>query len=50
MDNKYIKYKRKGSEEVSIKQYLEAIRTYLGDITDDLKTSGECKTELTMKI
>ena len=49
-NNKCIEYKSKGRENTSIKQYLENIRPYLGDITDDRKASGECKIHLKTKL
>ena len=42
-DNKHIKCKTNVNEILSIDQYLEKIRPYLGDITDDLRTSSRCK-------
>ena len=48
-NNKCIEYKSKGDVNTSIYYYLEKIRPCLGDMTDDLRASGERKIYLTMK-
>ena len=35
---------------MSVKEYLNKIRFYLSDMINDVKTEGEWKIELTMKI
>ena len=48
----YIEYKSNGDKDktLSIKDYLDEIKPYLGDIINDHKTQGEWKTNLTMVI
>ena len=43
-----IKYERK--KKLSIKEYFNIIRPYLGIITNDHKTKGECKIQLSITI
>ena len=40
-DDKYIEYESEGSEALSIEQYLEEIRPYLGNLINDLRTLRE---------
>lgn len=35
-NDKYSEYKNKGVENLSIQQYLEKIRAYLGDMIDEI--------------
>ena len=48
----YIEYKSNGDKDntLSIKDYLDEIMPYLGDIINDHKTQGEWKIHLTMAI
>ena len=48
----YIEYKSNGNkdETLSIKVYLDEIKSYLSDIINDHKTQGEWKIKLTMAI
>ena len=48
----YIEYKSNGDKDktLSIKDYLDEIKPYLSDITNDHKTQGEWKIHLTMTI
>ena len=48
----YIEYKSSGdkNETLSIKEYLDEIRSYLSDIINNNKTQGEWKISLTMAI
>ena len=39
-NDKYIECKSKGNERVSIEQYFKKIKTYLGNITGNIKASG----------
>ena len=41
--DKYIEYEINGNKIALIEQYLEKIRSYLGDMIDELKKSGEWK-------
>ena len=49
INGKYIEYKSKCYENISIEQYLENVRPYLGNVTHDLRESGGWKICLTMK-
>ena len=42
-NDKYIKYKRKGSKKLSIEQYFENIKPYFSNMIDELKKSSESK-------
>ena len=48
----YIEYKSNGDKDktLSIKDYLDEIKTYLSDIINDHKIQGEWKIHLTMAI
>ena len=48
----YIEYERKGDKNKNLppKEYLHMIRPYLGDMTNDYKTSGEWEIQLTIRI
>ena len=48
-NDKCIEYKSKDDVNTSIYYYLEKIRPCLGDMTENLRASGECKIYLTMK-
>ena len=52
MNSNYIEYESNGDKDksLSVKEYLNIIRPYLSDITNDLKTQGEWKIELTIAI
>ena len=50
LNDKFSEYKSKGNENTSIEQYLEKIRPYLGNTSDDLRPGGEWKIHLTIKI
>ena len=50
LNDKFSEYKSKGNENTSIEQYLEKIRPYLGNTSDDLRPDGEWKIHLTIKI
>ena len=49
-NSNYIEYESKGNKDktLSIKEYLDMIRPYLGDIINNYKTQGEWKIVLTM--
>ena len=49
-DDKYTEYKSNAHRKLSIEQYLDNIRSYLGDMIDDIRTFGECLIHLTMKM
>ena len=51
-NNNYIQYESKGDEikNLSIKKYLDIIRSYLSDITNDHKTQGKWGIYLSNKI
>ena len=51
-NSNYIEYESKGNKDktLSIKEYLDMIRPYLGDMINNHKTQGEQKIELTMSI
>lgn len=49
-DDKYIKYESGSKEKLTINEYLENIGLYVHDLIDNLKTSGEWKIHLTMKM
>ena len=42
-NDKYIDFKSKGDEKLSIEQYLERIKLYLINMKDELKKLGEWK-------
>ena len=44
-----IKFKREGTEDLSMGQYLEYVRPYLRDMTNNFKKSDKRKLQLTMK-
>ena len=49
--NKYIEYKSKGDRKtLSVEEYLNKIKPYLKNITNDLKESGTWKIHLTITI
>ena len=50
LNDKYIEHKSKGDENISIKQHLEKITSYLCNMTYDLRASSEWKICLTIKI
>ena len=45
-NDKYIEYKSKGDEKLSMKQYLEKIRPYLDDTKEKRKKSNGWKIQL----
>lgn len=50
-NDKYVKYKNEvAGKELLIEDYLEEIRPYLRDVTNDPKKSGEWKIQLTMEM
>ena len=48
LSSNYIKYESNGA--LSVKEYLDMIRSYLSGIINDYKTQGEWKIYLTMAI
>ena len=44
-----IKFKREGTEDLSVGQYLEYVRPYLHDMINSFKKSDKRKLQLTMK-
>ena len=46
LNDKYIEYKSKGDEKLSMKQYLEKIRPYLDDTKEKRKKSNGWKIQL----
>ena len=50
-NNNYIEYESKEDKDktLSITEYLSMIRPYLSDITDDHKTQGEWKIQLSIR-
>ena len=50
--NNYIEYESKGDKDkiLSVKEYINMIRPYLSDMTNDHKSEGEWKIQLTMPI
>ena len=44
-----IKFKREGTEDLSMGQYLEYVRSYLRDMINNFKKSDKRKLQLTMK-
>ena len=51
-DGNYIKYESRGDNDdnLSLEEYLNIIRPYLGDMIDNHKAHGEWKIQLVMKI
>ena len=50
-NNNYIEYESNGDKDkiLSIKEYLDIMKQYLGDMVTDYKTQGEWKVQLTIK-
>ena len=49
-DDRCIEYKLSWSENISIQQYFQKIRSYLGHMIDKLKKAGELKIQFTMNV
>ena len=49
-EGNYLKYMSNGSNSLSIDEYLELIRPYLGDLINVYKTKGEWKLQLSAEI
>ena len=50
LNNKYIEYKSEGGKKLSIEQYLERIRLYLGNMKDELKNQIKWEIQSPMNI
>ena len=49
-NNNYIQYERKGDKILTVKEYLGLTESYLADMTNDYKSKGEWKIQLTAEI
>ena len=49
-DGNYLEYMSNGSNSLSFDEYLELIRSYLGDLINVYKTKGEWKLQLSAEI